>query len=382
MRAGQQLTWRTGALMGLACGLAALTAGPATAQEPEQLTEPDVIAGTMEITFKTRSELDTSGKYVDGSPRLGVQDLYELALRVAKTTEFSGKIVRQPNIFTKTLRRLEQGAALGYDITLSVLNPRDPKQKKAIGKWVGVIPIDTATGAYDLAGGKKSDDRPLRIQVEAAGSVSGFTDYFAGRMMGKAEKKENLAEYHYKRLVGKREVVVTVKKSDPMRFDNLVLAKGPSENYPQAVANGRLDYDYETGNWYTDGVRFKYSLNGKEYDDVMTGSIRWVEDPDRAINGKGYYEFNLRFNEEKNRTAGTESDAFANISDEEAFFAVDDTIPALTGRINYVDTMGGEDQAPLSSKITYNLNANKLTKQQIMNFFKLWLVCIGPTNDE
>jgi hypothetical protein len=32
--------------------------------------------------------------------------------------------------------------------------------------------------------------------------------------------------------------------------------------------------------------------------------------------------------------------------------------------------------------VTFNLNANKLTKQQIMSFHKLWLVCVGPTNDE
>jgi hypothetical protein len=71
------------------------------------------------------------------------------------------------------------------------------------------------------------------------------------------------------------------------------------------------------------------------------------------------------------------------MSDEEAFFFVDDTIPSLTGRIAYVDTMGtSEDDAPSASKVTFNLNANKLTKQQVMNFFKLWMICVGPTNDE
>ena len=34
------------------------------------------------------------------------------------------------------------------------------------------------------------------------------------------------------------------------------------------------------------------------------------------------------------------------------------------------------------SGVTYNLNANKLTKQQVMNFFKLWMIAVGPTNDE
>ena len=37
---------------------------------------------------------------------------------------------------------------------------------------------------------------------------------------------------------------------------------------------------------------------------------------------------------------------------------------------------------PLDGTLTYNLNANKLNKQQVMNFFKLWVICIGPTNDE
>ena len=43
--------------------------------------------------------------------------------------------------------------------------------------------------------------------------------------------------------------------------------------------------------------------------------------------------------------------------------------------------MAGGD-VPASSKVTYKLNANKLTKQQVVNFFKLWLIAVGPTNDE
>src|SRR5204863_4952264 len=98
---------------------------------------------------------------------------------------------------------------------------------------------------------------------------------------------------------------------------------------------------------------------------------------------KGYYEFNLRFNEEKFKTASTEASAFDKLSEEDAFFAVDDRIPCLTGKVAYVDTFsGGPDSPPASSKITYTLNANKLSKQQVMNFFKLWMLAVGPTNDE
>jgi hypothetical protein len=69
------------------------------------------------------------------------------------------------------------------------------------------------------------------------------------------------------------------------------------------------------------------------------------------------------------------------MSAEDAFFAVDDSVPALTGKIVYIDTYGSA-QDPRLQQVTYNLNANKLTKQQAMNFFKLWLLAVGPTNDE
>jgi hypothetical protein len=352
------------------------------AADPEPLTEQNIIAGTMDIEFGTRTNLDSSGDLKTGSPAVGAKDKYRFALTVAKTTEFTGEISRQPNLYSKLISKRKQDAELFYSIDLTILNPKDLKQKKTVGKWVGTVPIDTASGAYDLGGGKAKQSA-LRIKVDPAGAGSGFESFFTGRLVGKAEKKESLAQYTFKRVVGDRTVQVVVKKSDPMRFENIKLAQGPVQTYPETTVNGRLDYDYETGNWYTDGIRFKYTFDGKEIEDVVTGSIKWVEDSDRQSNGKGYYEFNLRYNEEKNKKAAGEGDAFAKLSEEDAFFAVDDTVPSLTGRVSYVDTMpGGSDSAPTSSKVTYSLNANKLTKQQAMNFFKLWLLGIGPTNDE
>lgn len=367
-------------------GASFLTPSVVVAQNAgETITEDDVITGKMEIDFQTRTKLDTSGDLKKGSAALGAADVYRLMdFRVAKTTEFTGEIRRQPNLYSSLIQKKKQDAKLSFKINLSVLNPRDPKQKKTVGNWVGDVPIDTASGAFDLAGGGRlPEPSPLRIFIDAVGSQKSFTDNFGGRLIGKAENKDNLASYTYKRLVGKKEVQIVVKKSDPMRFENLIIAKGPAETYPRTTVNGRLDYDYETGNWFTDGIRMRYTLDGKETEDILTGSIKWVEDADRAANGKGYYEFNLRFNEDKNKKATTEDAAFDKMSDEDAFFAVDNTIPCLTGRIEYVDTMGsGADAAPTSSVVTYHLNANKLTKQQIMNFFKLWMVAVGPTNDE
>lgn len=353
---------------------------PALAQS-ETLTEDDVITGTMDIEFMTRSSLDASGDLKEGSPAIGAKDKYKFNLNVAKTTNFTGEITRQPNLYTKTLGRTKQDALLGYSIDLAVMNPKDLKQKRVVGKWVGTVPINNTTGAFDLGAGS-SMQSPLRIQIDTVGQAKGFEEKFGGVLKGKAEKKEGLAAYTYKRLVGNKEVSFVVKRSDPMRFENLILAKGPAEVYPRTTVTGRLDYDYETGNWITDGIKFRYTLDGKEMEDTITGTIKWVEDQDREANGKGAYEFNLRFNEEKNGKASSESAAFDSMSSEDAFFAVDNSIPCLTGKVTYVDTFKSGSDLPISSKVEYHLHANKLTKQQVMNFFKLWLIGIGPINDE
>jgi hypothetical protein len=112
----------------------------------DTVTKEKVIAGTMDIDFATRTNLDTSGDLKPNSPALGAKDTYKFTLSVAETTEFAGKIERQPNLFTKTLARRKQDAQLWYSIDLSLFNPRDLKVKKTVGKWVGTIPIDTASG--------------------------------------------------------------------------------------------------------------------------------------------------------------------------------------------------------------------------------------------
>lgn len=351
-----------------------------TAESP-LVTEEGIIAGEMNIDFQTRTQRDTSGKLAEGSPAQNAKDIYTFALNVAKTTEFSGTITRMPRLFSKVLGREVQPAELHYDITLSVRNPSNLDQKRGVGKWVGTVPIDEK-GVYRLGGGSEKGS-PLRIAIDTIGSAQGFTESFSGQLAGKSPEKKGLVPYTFSRLVGGKKVNIQVKNSDPMRFENITLAAGPAKTYPRTTVNGRLDYDYETGNWYTDGIHFRYILEGKDIEDVVTGSIKWVEDPNREQNGKGQYEFNLRFNEDKNQSATSESDVFkAGTSDEEAFFFVDNTVPSLTGTIEYVDNMAAGGDAPSSSKITYKLNANKLTKQQVVNFFKLWLICVGPTNDE
>jgi len=359
-------------------------AGVAVAQEVPAVTQDGIIKGTMNIDFKSRTQLDTTGKLKEGSSALGAKDAYSFNITVADTTEYQGKIYRQPQLLSSIILQEKQPAQLQFDVNLAVRNPRNLDERKDVGKWAGTVPIDAKTGVYDLSGGAKLES-PLRVAVNAIGTQPAFTDKFGGKLVGKSKQEESLTSYTYRRLIGNKTVEIKVTKIDPMKFEDLELAKGPSPNYPKTLVNGRLDYDYETGNWLTDGIRFRYNYNGKDVEDILTGSIKWVEDENRKTNGKGFYEFNLRFNEEKNKNQTTEADAFAKLSDEDAFFAVDDSIPCITGKISYEDKFiggGGDEPTPASSKVTYSLNANKITKPQAVNFFKLWMVCVGPTNDE
>lgn len=357
------------------------------ADPPEMISENGFISGTMAIDFGTRKNLDTAGKFAEGSPAEGAQDIYNVNLNVAKTTEYAGNISRKPRLVSKLLGREVQPAELIYDISLGVRNPKDLEQKKSVGKWVGHVAIDEH-GVYDFGAGSATASQ-LRIAVDAVGKAQAFVGGFAGKIYGKDQaRKGAIAEKitEYTRIVKGKTVKISAKKIDPLRFVGLVLGEGPAQVYPKTMVGGNLDYDYDTGNWYTNGIRFKYTLNGVETEDLVTGSIKWIEDPNRASNGKGQYEFNLRFNEEKNKPATDESAAFSDSSmqGEEAFFAVDNSIPSMTGTIAYEDTLvnQGEEPTVLSSKVVYNLNANKLTKQQAVNFFKLWMVIVGPTNDE
>jgi hypothetical protein len=291
MMKSMHVSWLRIALCG-AFSLLAVSAAQVRGQE-QTLSEQGVIAGTMEIDFKSRTELDSAGTYTEGS--------------------------------------LES---------------------------------------------------PLRIAIDAIGQQPAFTDKFGGKLIGKSKKEDNLASYTYKRIVGNKTIQMKVAKVDPMKFVDLELAKGPAGNYPRTTVNGTLDFDYETGNWLTEGIRFRYNMNGKDTEDIVTGSVKWVEDDNRKTNGKGEYQFNLRWNEAKQAPATTESAAFAKLSDEDAFFAVDDSLPCLTGKITYEDKFISGEETPASSKVVFALNSNKLTKTQVVNFFKLWMIGIGPINDE
>jgi hypothetical protein len=350
---------------------------PATPAKPDfaaPISQKDAIHGTMDIDFNTRIQLDDKGK-----PNAGVKDQYRMDLVVNQNRELSGSILRLPRL-RGTFGNIKQPPQYEFNVDLIAVNTANPTQKKTVGKWAGWMPVDKA-GVFVLDGGRNSDkeqDHALRTAVFTVGTADGFQDQFSGKLYGKAEHKEGLIAHTFSRIVN-GQTVTKVVKVDPMRFEGMHLAAGPDRIYPACTVNGELDYDYELGNYIADHVQFSYTYGGIDYADVVSGTIKWIEDPQRKTNGKGHYEFNLRWNEDKNKKSG-ENAAFTPPPGEDAFFAVDPNMPTLTGTVDYVDTLQGDTTT--ASKIVYHLDSQGLTKIQVMNFAKLWVLAAGPTNDD
>ena len=347
--------------------LTALLMQAAQAADPATESTKPAITGTMEINYATRQ----SQNQTDGAPNKGVMDSYRMDLTVnpdsKQATRFVGEVKRQPRIKQMKIRTVQWPR---YDYNLNIEVPQ--ATKGTVGTLVGTLGVDEKTGAFQL----EAQDRQLRIDITKGRS---FTDPFGGIFYGKADDKSSLSWDTIKRKVAGREVEVKFQ-ADPIKFQQARLAKGPFPGaYPQTFVSGELSYDRETANYYAKALTFRYvDDKGVERQDTVSGTIKWVEDPNRASNGKGRYEFNLRFNEEQH--SGGDANQFAGKNNDDLMFAVDNAIPTLGGMVEYQDTMSGD--VVTSSKVTYKLDNNKLNDTQVMAFAKLWLVAIGPTNDE
>jgi hypothetical protein len=352
----------------LATAAILLTASLASAQT-------HAVKGSLKIDYQTRTQTDAAG-----APLPGVKDTYTLSLDVTDSMMFGGTIQHTPRLAGGLLGRETQSATLAYDIMLSVRNPANPAQTKAIGKFIGGVPID-GQGVYRYGNGT------LRIAVDASGRAAEFQSRFSGLAAGKPPKVASAsitdslkqqAVSIFRQVKGQTQKVV-VTDYDKMRFDGLILAAGPVKTYGEAKVNGEMLYDYERDLWFFQGVTVSYEADGMALSDKLSGNIKWIEDPQRATNGKGEYQFDVRVNEPEAQKGTTEASVFAT-DDEAAFFAVDSTIPALTGSARYVDTMSGDTVT--SSAVTID-TAGNLTKQQMVYLTKLiWLVSVVPFNAE
>jgi len=340
-----------------------LLALPVTNAAAQKSVTGPAIGGTIEITFNTRIPGNTDN---EGNPNKGVSDLYKVDLS-AGSIGIKGKIERTPRIVSKLLGKEIQKGKLFYQLAWKF-------KDTYLGDWLGTV-ITNDRGEYLWNGAGDTNSRP-RIQIQTVGNQAGFTDFFEGIMIGKGAQGGGSAKF-VRKLTGGKVATYTATNTDPMDFRQLTLAKGPLGVYGPVTVDGKLVYDRESGSWITSGINLTPA--GSKTPDKVTGSIRWIEDPNRASNGKGQYVFNLRWNED--RVQPSDETFTAGEVDEESFFAVDASKPGLTGTVDYEDKLTPEG-TPVYSKVTMNLSANNMERAQIMAFLKLWLVGVGPLNDE
>jgi hypothetical protein len=322
------------------------------------------IKGSMHIDFGSRIQPEGT-------------DTYDVDLVCADALRIKGKIVRQPRELSSFFGREKKPQELHYHLVFSVINPANRSDEKRAGLMSGVVKV-RSDGTYDLSGLKIAGTLP-----PFAYPLSGD---FGGAIKGKAADKSGLLSVAYSRIFGGKKVTVVLSKVDPLSFDRVQLAGGPLNFYPQTSVSGSLDFDYETGNWLSTGITFS-SGPGTGKKDVVAGTIKWIAGDDREQTGVSRYEFNLRYNEAALAAPVDESAAFSGAENEEAFFVVDDKIPTLKGTVTYKDEFGvkesEDEEAPVvSSDISYALEGNKLTKEQLITFVKWWLLLVGPVNDE
>jgi hypothetical protein len=270
-----------------------------------------------------------------------------------------------------------QQSKLDYLINCAIFNPKNPSQKRDVGRIFGSVPVDRNNNY-------RFDEGTLKLVTFAAGTAKGFESAFRGLALGKPPtssegfmsklKKEAL---QVSKSINGKNVSIAVTKYDKMEFKSHVLAAGPVQIYPESSVNGTMIYDYGRTAWYFDNFTVSYNIDGRQYQDKITGNIRWIEASNRSATGEGEYQFDIRINE----PAQAESAVFSGPADESAFFSTDDSLMALTGAMKYKDSMMGD--RVVASVVSLDLRGNKITKQQAMYLSKLlFLSSVVPLNAE
>jgi hypothetical protein len=340
---------------------AALIATSVFAADPP-ITQDNFIKGSLAVTWETRLPQNRDGEF----PKTDITDNFVYDVTVG-TTFYKGAVKCKPHIFSKHLGRVLQVGDCKYDVSVGVINPANPSQTKTVGKIVGNYAIDQ-NGQVNLA------DTPVRMEVQSIGQAKGFTSNYTGVFTGKPPKAETTlsklkAEAVKKtatvtRMIGEKSISVNLSNVDPLAFQNTGLPSGPSGNYPESAVNGQLIYSYESDNWFP-----QLTINQGDTKDTFGGGIKWVEEN----KGVARYELNVILNEGKGGVA-SEASAFADAKGEDAFFASDPSLSLINGTIGFRTSVGGVNNLPAKTDISFNIGLQKVTAQQAQSFWKLLML--------
>ena len=331
------------------------------------LTEKNVITGTMTIRFDVPAPttqpatLPTLVPSLSPSTAAARVDVCDLRIEVAKTTAFMGTIVRSSDRFT-------------FNVDVGVANPKNLLQKKTVGRWTGDVPRSADANVFDLSS-LKQNALSLRITIDAIGKAQASSDPFAGILRASSSADEPLPSRHYVRIVDGIQVKLDADPTRTLSFQNVDLAKGPAAIYPRTTVNGRVDYDARTAALIVDRLAFTSSAGNARHTDTVTGTIHWTSDPHYATNGRGAYAVNLCFNALTRAAQPTTRLAPTTRPD---FFTTDPDSAALVGTITSIDTFDSARIHVRSRSLGFQINANQLTKPQILGVFKAGLLGMMP----
>ena len=367
----------------LAAGAAGSTASAQTASRGTEVIAADKgrITGEVAVDFGSRKLSGATGV-----------DIYTVNnLKAADLMVLNGAINRTPD------------KSLSYSVKFDLFNPKNPAQvAKEAAILRGDVIIDQ-TGRYDPAAGKLRIDVVKGTQSSAAfrGGLQGREVTRWWELTEQMKKAQKAAAKEYSRVVEGKTITITVKNADPLKFDGLVLATGPFSYLPETTVRGSLDYDYELGNWLLDnnGLTLNYQLGEKVINDRITGSIRYAEEEgNTTVDGKkvaytGYYEYNLRFNEEAQKTDAAFFEGDASAQNDAFFSTADQSKPGIYGKVYFTDEednckmVKSEEGSmkcvgPTKSLLTYDLKTTGLTYAQLAAWMKIEQFVIGPFTDE
>jgi serine/threonine-protein kinase len=337
------------------------------------ITRDGVVTGTVEIDFGTRSKIDA-----EGNPLPDAVDTYTVDLRVRtgddEEVRYTGSIIRRPKVKAegdKPRGGTDVSAFLKFQLFVTAY-PLDAEgrpvegKSRTVGTIGGIAPL-TEDGRY-LFG----------ELLWTAGPAA--PEKFRGEVQGKNTAAGDRVPKRLSFGVG-RDVIVEVKRPDPMIFRGFKMPADPVLRLPAPVLEGALTFDYDTNCFLTDDLVFRYD----DAADKVQGTIVWQKDDEYLKSGRSEYVFNLVFNP----SGGGGGNAEVYKGQEKDLVTVDaSTMSALTGTVVYVDTgpvvtvEGEQELNPLKSTVTFRLNANRLTPRQIHHFLRMWLLMSGPVNDE
>ena len=359
--------------------VAAAAAAQTPAPTPVTASAPLFIKGNISITYQTRQTTPTATN--------GVKDTYVVDVNVSNRALLHGTIVDTPQIIDGWVsKKVVQKRSLRYDIACDIVNPNKPDPKDSrnvlnVGKMYGTVPINS-DGVYDYdAGNLVTDILPIR-------GGAGFSSKFSGIAAGKPLiRPKNWLEtlqrqaINVTRSVNGKRVTVVLKKYDKMEFRQHVIGAGPSTSYPSIKLNGEMLYDYDKSCWFLNNITGEYAVADTIKFDRLTGLIRWIESPERATNGEGEYQFDIRVNEPA-VTASSAFEAQASSTDDSAFFESDSALPSVNGTMKYKDRLD-KNGTTLSSAVTIELAGSNITQQQLMNIGKMVIFsAVVPMNSD